>query len=309
MVDERALLERTSHGGTFLLLAARDDHRLRALVVARPVALGERVPRRDRGLALAGAAFAAAVRVVDRVHRDAAHRRADALPALRAGLAVVAQAVLFVAHLADRRPAIDVDAAHFARAQPELRVGALTRQQRHGGAGGAGDLRALAGQHLDAVDDRADRDVPDRQRVAGLDRRLGARQDRRADLEAARRDHVATLAVGVHHQGDVRAAVRVVLDALDLGRDRVLVADEVDHAVVVLVAAALVARRDVAVVVAAGVLHLRLEQRRLGPALVQVRMGDLDDRTPPRRRRLDFDDGHYAPSPEKFSSWPAASET
>ena len=132
----------------------------------------------------------------------------------------------------------------------------------------------------------------------------GAGDDRRADLEAARGDDVAALAVGVDHQGDVGAAVRVVLDALDLRRNRVLVAHEIDDAIVVLVAATLVPRRDVAVVVAAGVLHLRLEQRRFGPALVQVRMRDLDDRTPPRRRRLDLDDGHYAPSPEKFSSWP-----
>src|SRR5213078_3253683 len=156
MVDERALLQRTSHCRSFLLLAARDDHRLRALVVARAVALGERVPRRHRRLALAGAAFAAAVRVVDRVHRDAAHRRADALPALRAGLAVVAQAVLFVRNLADRGAAVDVDLATLARAEPHLRVRAFARQQRARRAGGARDLRALARQHLDAVDDRAD---------------------------------------------------------------------------------------------------------------------------------------------------------
>jgi hypothetical protein len=42
------------------------------------------------------------------------------------------------------------------------------------GAGRTRDLRALAGQHLDAMDGRAHRDVADRQRVAGLDRRLGA---------------------------------------------------------------------------------------------------------------------------------------
>src|SRR3954469_12755766 len=58
-----------------LLLATRDDHRLRALVVARAVALRQRVPRRHRGLPFAGAAFAAAVRVVDRIHRDPAHGR------------------------------------------------------------------------------------------------------------------------------------------------------------------------------------------------------------------------------------------
>src|SRR6185312_5369173 len=57
-----------------LLLAPRDDERLRALVAACAIALGQRVPRRHRRLALAGAALAAAMRVVDRVHRDAAHR-------------------------------------------------------------------------------------------------------------------------------------------------------------------------------------------------------------------------------------------
>src|SRR5438270_737034 len=67
MVDERALLERTSHVVSLLLLPARDNHRLRALVVARAITLGKRLPRRDRRLALARAAFAAAVRVVDRV--------------------------------------------------------------------------------------------------------------------------------------------------------------------------------------------------------------------------------------------------
>ena len=70
-------------------------------------------------------------------------------------------------------------------------------------------------------------------------------------VHALRRDHVAALAVGVEQQREVRAAVRVVLEALDLGRDAVLVAAEIDDAVVVLVAAALVAHGDAAVVVAA----------------------------------------------------------
>ena len=91
---------------------------------------------------------------------------------------------------------------------------------------------------------------------------------------------------------------------LDLGRDAVLVAHEVDDTVVVLVTTALVANRDVTVVVAAGVLLLRLEQRGFGLALVQVRVHDLHDGTAARRSRLDFDDGHYAASPEKLSSWP-----
>ena len=135
------------------------------------------------------------------------------------------------------------------------------------------------------------------------------RQHRRADLQAARGDDVAALAVGVAHQRDVRGAVRVVLDALDLGRNAVLVAHEIDHAVVVLVPTALVAHRDVAVVVAAGVLLLRLEQRRFRLALVQVLVHHLHHGTAAGRSRFDFDDGHYAASPEKLSSWPGFSDT
>jgi hypothetical protein len=65
-------------------------------------------------------------------------------------------------------------------------------------------------------------------------------------------------------------AVRVVLDALDLGRNRVLVATEIDHTVVVLVPTALVTGGDVAVVVAAGLLELGLQQRCKRLTLVQV---------------------------------------
>ncbi|MCU0930143.1 MAG: hypothetical protein MUE62_13670, partial [Burkholderiaceae bacterium] len=72
-----------------------------------------------------------------------------------------------------------------------------------------------------------------------------------------------------------------------------------------LVSAALVAHRDVAVVVAAGILLLRLEQRRLGRTLVQVRVHHLHHGAAAGRRGLDLDDSHYAASPEKLSSWPS----
>ena len=92
-----------------------------------------------------------------------------------------------------------------------------------------------------------------------------------ADRHALGRDDVTALAVGVAQQRDVRAAVRIVFETLDLGRDAVLVALEVDHAIVLLVTAALMAHGDVAVVVAAGVLGLALDQRVVRPALVQIR--------------------------------------
>src|SRR5690349_15320550 len=82
------------------------------------------------------------------------------------------------------RAAVNVHAAVLAAPHAQLRVLAFTREQLHAGARGARDLRALAGKHLDAVHRRADRDVAKRQRVAGLDRRLGAALDALADREA-----------------------------------------------------------------------------------------------------------------------------
>src|SRR5579862_5054019 len=84
------------------VLATLHDHAVRALVVAGLETLGVPAPGRDRvRVALAGLALAAAVRMVDRIHRESAHRRSHAAPALGARLAVAAQVVLVVADLAD----------------------------------------------------------------------------------------------------------------------------------------------------------------------------------------------------------------
>src|SRR5262249_53293763 len=91
---------------------------------------------------------------------------------------------------------------------------------------------------------------------------------------------------------EVRAAVRIVVQALDLRGDAVLVATEIDHAVVLLVAAALVPHRDAAGVVASRGLRLARGQRPEGRALVQVRRDGLHEGAPAGRRGLDFDEWH-----------------
>jgi hypothetical protein len=78
---------------------------------------------------------------------------------------------------------------------------------------------------------------------------------------------MAALAVGILDQRDVRRAVRIVLDRLDDTGNAVLVATEVDDAVLLLRATALVARRDAAGVVARTGLALRNGQRRVRLAL------------------------------------------
>src|SRR5690348_1733679 len=228
------------------------------LVAARGLA-----PGRHGVAAAGGLALATAVRMVDGVHGDAADGRADAQPALAAGLAQLDVLVLEVADLADRGHAVQVDAADFAAHQADLGVVVLAAQDLSEGAGGAADLAALAGLELDVVDLGADGDVADRERVAHEDVRVLAAQQLRANLQAVRREDVALLAVGVDQEGDAGGAVRIVFDRGDLGGDPGLVALEVDGAVAALVAAADVAGGDAAVVVAAAGAGALLDERAL----------------------------------------------
>src|SRR6202012_2334037 len=89
-LDERAFPHRTNHGVRSLLLplvAAGENESRGGLVLAGLLALGREAPRRNRGTPAGGAAFAAAVRMVDRVHRDTAVMRLAAEPAVATGLA------------------------------------------------------------------------------------------------------------------------------------------------------------------------------------------------------------------------------
>src|SRR3970040_1172711 len=146
---------------------------------------------------LAGLAFAAAVRMVDGIHRHAAHRRADTAPALRAGFADLAQVVLVVADFTDRRAAGHVDSAHLARTQAHRDVGPFAGDDLHRGTGAARELPALAGLELDAMNLRTDGDILERQRIPDFDRRLAAGQNRIADRDTFRRHDVTALAVAV----------------------------------------------------------------------------------------------------------------
>src|ERR1700742_5148850 len=146
------------------LVTALDDHARRALVAAGAITLSRRAPRAHRIATCSRLTFTTTVRVIDRVHCNATHRRADTAPAIRASLTDLTEAMLFVAHFTNRRAALDVHTANFTRTQANLSVRAFTSQQHGRRACRTRHLRALARQHLDAVNRRTDRDVADRQR-------------------------------------------------------------------------------------------------------------------------------------------------
>src|SRR5437763_2661843 len=95
--------------------AAAHDVAVRALVLlARAIAERRLAPRRDRMAPRRGRALAAAVRVVDRVHRGSARLRPLAQVARPPGLADRDVLVLDVPDRSDGRPAVDRDHAHLA---------------------------------------------------------------------------------------------------------------------------------------------------------------------------------------------------
>src|SRR5215475_8510388 len=104
-----------------------------------------------------GTAFAAAVRVIDRVHRDAAVMRPAAEPALAARLADRDVHMIGVGHRADGAAAAAVDQALLARVQPQDDVVLVPADDLRIGAGRTRELAALADLGLDIVDDGADR--------------------------------------------------------------------------------------------------------------------------------------------------------
>src|SRR4051794_22086813 len=137
-------------------MAAANDEFVRRLIAACLLALGRLAPRGHRVTAARGTAFAAAMRVIDRVHGDAAVDRLAAEPAIATGLANRGVGMVLVGNRADRREAAAMDAALLARVEAKDRPALVTADILRIRAGGTCDLAALAGLHLDVVDDGAD---------------------------------------------------------------------------------------------------------------------------------------------------------
>src|SRR5690606_955779 len=153
-----------------LLFPTTHNHAVGPFVHAGLVALGRHAPR-GHGVATAGgAALAASVRVIDRVHSYTANRRPYATPARGPRFTEGTQGVRGVAHLTASGLAIRVPAPYLAGPQPERRVTALARDDLHRGTSTAGQLSAFARLHLHTMNERADRNHAQWQRIANLDR-------------------------------------------------------------------------------------------------------------------------------------------
>src|ERR1700760_690235 len=121
------------------LVAADENESVGRLVRTGLLALGRLAPRGHRVAAARGAAFAAAVRMVDRVHRHTAVVRLAAEPAITAGLADRDVHVVGVRHRADGAGAAAVNQTLFARIQAHDHIVLVATDHLGIGAGGARD--------------------------------------------------------------------------------------------------------------------------------------------------------------------------
>src|SRR5687767_2459531 len=285
-----------------------DDHLVGGLVLGARAAFF--LAPGGRRVAPAGALpLTAAERVVDRVHGHAPGVGTAALPPGSPRLAQRDQLGLGVADGAHGPPAVDRDAAHLGRGEPEGGEVAFLGHQLNAHAGPPGDLAAGAGLELHVVDDGTDRDVAQGQGVARSDLGSLARHQHVAHRQPGGAQDVALLAVGIVQQGDPGVAVRVVLDAGDLGRDPVLRPLEVDDAVLLFVTAADVAGREPAVDVAAAGVGFRPHQRLL--RLVGRDLGEVGDGLEPAPRTgwLAFAQRHWRQLPKMSMRSSAATFT
>src|SRR5262249_47404034 len=233
-----------------LLLAivpASNDEALGALVLAGLLAFGWEAPGRRPMLA---ALCTATVRVINRVHRDAAVVRHAALPALTTGLSDRGVHIVWIGHCTDRRHAAAVHEALFRGVEAQNDVILVAADDLRVAASRARDLPTLSDLDLDIVDYGSDRDIRDRHRVARLHVRVLGCDYRITNSQALRRQDVGEFAVLIFDQRDEAGAIRIIFQTFDGRRHVEFLATEIDAAVSLLVAAATESRCDTAVVVA-----------------------------------------------------------
>ena len=117
--------------------------------------------------------------------------RTLAEPALAAGLAKLDVGIVGIGHSADGRHALSANHACLTRIQTQNRISGIAPDELHIGAGRPCDLPALALLHFHIVDDRADRRVGQRHRIAGLHVNMLTGHDRIAGRETLRRQNIA----------------------------------------------------------------------------------------------------------------------
>src|SRR5262245_30125355 len=239
-------------------MPARDNESLGAFIFPGLLALGREAPWRSPVLTTFGAA---AMRMVDRVHRDAPVMRHAALPALPASLADRGIHVVGVGDGPYGRHASAMHQALLRRVEPKDHVVLIATDDLRIAAGRARDLTALPDLDLDIVDDGSDRNIGERHGIAGLYVGVLGRNHGIARGKALARQDIGQLAVLILDQRDEARAVRIIFQTFDGRRDIEFPATEIDPPIGLLVTTATESRGNAAMIIAATRRTLPLGER------------------------------------------------
>ncbi len=207
-----------------------------------------------------GATFTTTMRMIDRVHRRSTNVRTTTHPALATCFTQHDATVIAIASRANSCPTGRRNTANFAAGQRNLSPIRLASHQRGMRAGTATQHATATLSQLDIMDLGPQGNLGQRQAIAQLGRRLGTTQHIVALLQPIRSNDVSLLAIGVMQQGNACRAIGIVLDRIDLGRDSIFVATEINQAIPLLVTTTTMASRDFALVIATTLFGLRAQQ-------------------------------------------------
>ena len=168
---------------------------IRLLVRTSLGALGRFTPGSNRMTTAGSAAFTAAVRVIDRVHGNAAADRSDTQPTRTAGFAERSVLVIRIGNGADRSQTLFAYDSQFARAELQLGITGILTDNLGIATGRTDQLPAFAGFKLNVVNNRTDRHVLQRHSITRFNVRLVGRNNLVAGFQSLRSQNIGLFAV------------------------------------------------------------------------------------------------------------------
>src|SRR5687768_7489117 len=237
-------------------------------------------------ITLAAFAFAAPVRMVDRIHDDTAYMGTAAEPSGASRLPDIDVLMIKIADLADGRCARRQNPPHFTRLEPHLHIPSVPAHDLCESSRAADQLTASSWLEFDVVNRRPQGHVGERQRIACPHFRIRTRLNDVPDLQTDRRKNVPLLSVLVRHEGDASRTVGIVLERRYLARNAKLVPPEVNLAVKPAMPGSTKADRGPSVVIPAAGPQVKGRQRFFRSLLRQLLRRDDRHSTAARRRWL-----------------------
>ena len=196
------------------------------------------------------------MRVINRIHNDAAHRRANPHPALNTCFAILTQTVLFVSNFANRSPAFNMDFSDLSRSHPDLGIDPFTSQQRCRSSSRSGNLRTGTWFQFYTVNCGTHRDIANWQRIADTNWRFRSAQQLRTWLYSTRRNDIAALTIRITHQSNMSRTIRIIFDTFNFCGDSIFIATKIHDSIMMTMSAAPVTRRDMTIIIATRFLGL-----------------------------------------------------